>query len=64
NRRWNNYITSVPANSNDYLLNPFLSETTLQQYAFDIQRLYRFNTGVSKEQAQNMKITFGSSIES
>ncbi|MDR2755839.1 MAG: hypothetical protein LBC20_09050 [Planctomycetaceae bacterium] len=62
NRRWTNYIASAPANEDDYFRNPFLSEITLQQFAFDIQRLYRFNTGVSKEQAQSMKITFGSSI--
>ncbi|MDR1269952.1 MAG: hypothetical protein LBK82_10535 [Planctomycetaceae bacterium] len=64
NRRWTNHISSIPANSDDYLRDPFLSETTLQQFAFDIQRLYRFNTGASKEQAQNMKMTFGSSIKS
>jgi hypothetical protein len=64
NHRWSGYVTSSSANENDYWVNPFLSEITLQQYAFDVQRLYRFNSGVSKEQAQSMKISFGSTIES
>ena len=37
------------------------SQSRLQQYAFDAQRLFQFNTGIDAETAKSMNVSFGTS---
>jgi hypothetical protein len=42
--------------------NPMASRSTLQQYAFDSQRLLQFNTGADAKTLTNVKVTFGAHV--
>ena len=47
----------IPRNNS----NTIPTQSRLQQYAFDAQRLFQFNTGVDTETAKSMNVTFGTS---
>jgi len=45
----------IPRNNS----NTIPTQSRLQQYAFDAQRLFQFNTGVDAATAKSMNVTFG-----
>jgi hypothetical protein len=50
------------ADRNEFMLNSWMpTQSRLQQYAFDAQRLFQFNTGVDAATAKTMNVTFGTS---